>query len=120
MAKNLGIAMILMLVLVSGISAQDTLSDPKERVEQGLKLLEQAQPKLILLNLNLQKTDDYRLLHDLRSKMAAAPIPVVAIADEGKSSHSGDHEPARFADYLTAPLDVEKFFGMLDRLLPKA
>ena len=42
MAKNIGIAMVLMLALFSSVSAQDIGGDPKERVEQGLKLFEKA------------------------------------------------------------------------------
>ncbi len=83
----------------------------------GLELAEAHRPDLILLDLNMPDIDGYEVLRRIRSKPWGSKVPVVALTALAMSSEIEKGRAAGFDDYLTKPLDIERFLSALDRLL---
>lgn len=85
--------------------------------EAGIEQAFANPPALILMDINLPGMNGYEALQILKADARTAHIPVVAVS---ANAMMGDRERglgAGFSDYLTKPLDVEKFYAVLDRLL---
>jgi PAS domain S-box-containing protein len=83
----------------------------------GLEMARQHRPQLILLDLNLPDMNGYDVLIQLRASPETAAIPVVILsADATAGQRSRLLEVGAFA-YLTKPLDVRKFFEVVDRAI---
>jgi len=83
----------------------------------GLALAEQEKPDLVLMDLSLPEMDGWETTRRLKAISATAGIPVVAL-----SSHAmaGDRERALDAgcdDYHTKPVDFQRLFATMRRLL---
>ena len=83
----------------------------------GLTAVRSHRPDLILLDMNLPDVDGLELLRELQRDPDCASIPVVVV--------SADATPARIEEalasgarrYMTKPLNLGSFLGMLDELL---
>jgi PAS domain S-box-containing protein len=83
----------------------------------GLDMARYHQPQLILLDLNLPDMNGHDVLMQLRASVQTAAIPVVVLsADATAGQRSRLLEAGAFA-YLTKPLDVRKFFEVMDRAI---
>jgi CheY-like chemotaxis protein len=83
----------------------------------GLEMARQHRPQLILLDLNLPDMNGHDVLIQLRASAATARIPVVILtADATAGQRNRLLEAGAFA-YLTKPLDVKKFFDVVDRAI---
>ncbi|NOQ34755.1 MAG: PAS domain S-box protein [Methylococcaceae bacterium] len=85
----------------------------------GLDLAQLHQPDLILLDINLPEMDGYELLRRLRTYEHLKNVPAVAISANASSSDIKKGLDAGFIDYLTKPINVTKFYKIIDRLLNK-
>ncbi|MFN2508337.1 MAG: ATP-binding protein, partial [Chthoniobacterales bacterium] len=86
----------------------------------GLNLARQHRPDLILLDVNLPDIDGRELLLRLRAEPDCATIPVVVISADATPGQIERLRSAGAVEYLTKPLDIQKFFKVLDRALAGA
>lgn len=83
----------------------------------GLDMARDHRPELILLDLNLPDMNGYEVLKQLRASTETAAIPIVVLsADATAGQRTRLLEAGAFA-YLTKPLDVKKFFEIMDRAI---
>lgn len=88
--------------------------------EDGLAALDAAathRPDLILMDLSLPRLDGWQATRRLKADPRLASIPVVALSAHAMS---GDEESARQCgcdEFLTKPVDEERLFATLGRLL---
>ena len=85
--------------------------------ELGLEIAERARPGLILLDINLPGTDGFEVLRRLKSNPATRAIPVIAITANAMPRDIERGRVAGFSEYLTKPIDVGRFFKVLDAYL---
>ncbi len=83
---------------------------------QGVALVEQNKPDLVLMDISLPVMDGYEATRNIRKNFSSLPII-------GLSAHamSGDAEKARAAgcsDYLTKPVDEDLLLKKLRHYLP--
>ncbi len=88
--------------------------------ETGLEMARQTLPALILLDINLPEMDGYEVLRHLQAGEETRHIPVVAISANAMAKDMERAGKVGFADYLTKPLDVNRFMHVLDKLLDQA
>src|SRR5258708_7253019 len=84
---------------------------------EALTLIRQQHPHFILSDLSMPDVDGWRLVHDLNRNRTTLDIPVIALTAH---AISGDREraiQAGFANYITKPLDPDKFIQQLLNLL---
>jgi CheY-like chemotaxis protein len=84
---------------------------------EALALVKAQRPHFILSDLSMPDVDGWRLVYDLNRNRATADIPVIAL-----TAHAipGDREralKAGFVNYITKPLDPDKFIQQLLKLL---
>jgi PAS domain S-box-containing protein len=83
----------------------------------GLELARMHRPALILLDINLPDMDGYAVMQCLRENEATRDIPVVAISANAMPRDLERGKAAGFVDYLTKPIDLQRFLAVVDRLL---
>ncbi|WP_231874508.1 ATP-binding protein [Azoarcus sp. KH32C] len=88
--------------------------------ETGLELARACHPDLILMDLGLPGICGMEALRRLRQQPEFRDTPVVAVSANAMPSDIVLARAAGFDDYLTKPLDLDKFQGMLQTLLDKA
>lgn len=80
----------------------------------GLDLARQHTPDLILLDLHLPDLPGWDVLSQLKADSTTRHIPVVVISADATKRQMNRLISAGAAHYLTKPLDVNKFFQVLD------
>jgi PAS domain S-box-containing protein len=85
----------------------------------GLDLAVVRPPDLILVDINLPGMDGYELLRRLRALPATAHVPVVALTANAMPRDIERGLAAGFSAYLTKPLDVPRFFEVVDTFLAR-
>ena len=83
----------------------------------GIELAIAHQPALILLDINLPEMSGYEVLEILRSNPETRDIPVVAISANAMPKDIERGLAAGFSDYLTKPLDLDRFNEVVDKFL---
>ena len=82
----------------------------------GLDLARQHTPDLILLDLHLPDLPGWDVLSQLKADSTTRHIPVVVISADATKRQMNRLMSAGAAHYLTKPLDVNKFFQVLDEI----
>jgi CheY-like chemotaxis protein len=85
--------------------------------ELGIELALIHKPKLILLDINMPGLNGYQVLKIIKAKKTLNSIPVVAITANAMPRDIEKGMAAGFTEYLTKPLDVIRFYAILDKLL---
>jgi len=85
--------------------------------EEGLKLAMAHHPDLIMLDINLPGMNGFDVLRHLHEDPITCDIPVIAISANAMERDIKKGLAAGFTDYLTKPLDIQKFLALLDTLL---
>jgi PAS domain S-box-containing protein len=83
----------------------------------GLELARQHRPELILLDLNLPDISGEEVLGQLRQDPALRETAVVVISADAMPTQVDRLMRAGASDYLTKPLDVKRFLGVVDASL---
>jgi CheY-like chemotaxis protein len=90
------------------------------QAESGVGLLDRVKrerPDLILLDLQLPEIDGLTLARQLKSDPETQSIPLLAITAYAQPEDHAKALAAGFADYLTKPLDTERFIRAVGRVL---
>jgi len=83
----------------------------------GLELATRHQPDLILLDVHLPDISGAEVLTRLKAERATCTIPVVVLSADATKSQIDRLMAAGASDYLTKPLDVDRFFHVIERHL---
>ena len=81
--------------------------------EQGLEMVAEERPDLVLLDLNLPGADGYAVLARLRADPATAQLPCVAVSADAMPDEVARARAAGFDDYWTKPLKMQ---GLAERI----
>lgn len=81
----------------------------------GIELAVMSHPKLILLDITMPEMDGYQVLKVLQDTPETATVPCVAVTANALPGDVEKGLAAGFDDYLTKPLDVNKFCGVVER-----
>lgn len=85
--------------------------------ELGLELVRARKPELILLDINMPGMNGYQVLGVLQASPATRHIPVVAVTANAMRRDIQRGLQAGFSDYLTKPIDIDRFNTLLDHHL---
>lgn len=81
--------------------------------QQGLSVIRDNNPHLVISDLSMPNLDGWGMMRELNKDRSTMDIPVIALTAHAMS---GDRERAiraGFANYITKPLDPDKFLGQL-------
>jgi two-component system cell cycle response regulator DivK len=87
--------------------------------EEALRMIEQTQPDLLLLDIGMPVLDGFAVVRKIRENPLFASLPVVAVT---AYAMQGDREKilnAKFDGYLSKPVNSRSLAEELDRLLIK-
>ena len=85
--------------------------------EEALRVIEQAQPNLVLLDIGMPVLDGFGVMRKIRENPRFASMPVVAVT---AYAMQGDRErilSSQFDGYLSKPVDARALVKELDRVL---
>lgn len=85
--------------------------------ELGLSMVSACNPDLILLDINLPGINGYEVLNILRKDNKTKNIPVIAISANAMSQDIEKGMAAGFDDYITKPINIDKFISTINRVL---
>ena len=85
--------------------------------ELGLSIAASQPINLILLDINLGDINGYTALDALHQQCPDKHIPIIALSANAMPSDIARGRAAGFDDYLTKPLDVPHFLGVIDQHL---
>ena len=88
---------------------------PATEGELGLILAHEHSPDLILLDVHLPDLDGCAVLSRLKASEATRDIPVVVVSADATARQIDRLMTAGASTYLTKPIDVTKFFQVLDK-----
>ena len=83
----------------------------------GLDLAVAQPPGLVLLDINLPGMDGYEMLRRLRALPGMEHVPIIAVTANAMPRDIERGLAAGFSDYLAKPLDITRFFEVVDALL---
>ena len=87
--------------------------------EEALRMIEQTQPDLLLLDIGMPLLDGFGVVQQIRESPRFASLPVVAVT---AYAMQGDREKilsSKFDGYLSKPVNARSLGEELDRLLSK-
>jgi CheY-like chemotaxis protein len=87
--------------------------------ERAVELCARRPPDLVLLDVQMPGLDGYEVCRRLKADPATREIPVVILSADAMTSRSTSLLKAGAHAYLTKPLSVTQFLGVLDELLVK-
>jgi len=79
----------------------------------GIDLIKAHRPALILLDLNMPEMDGFDVLRTIKADPTTMDIPAIAVTAAAMPRDIAKGKAAGFADYVTKPLDIEKFQATL-------
>jgi len=85
--------------------------------EEALRVIEQTQPDLVLLDIGMPLLDGFGVIRQIRENPRFASMPVVAVT---AYAMQGDREKilnSNFDGYLSRPVDARALAQELDRVL---
>jgi signal transduction histidine kinase len=91
--------------------------DHAETMASAIEALHAQVPDLVLLDLHLPDGRGEALIARIRAEPRLAHVPVVAITADATDATLAAAHAAGAADVLTKPINVARFYAMLDRLL---
>jgi CheY-like chemotaxis protein len=88
-----------------------------ESAEQGLKLAEERQPALILMDIQLAGIDGISALKQLKASPATRSIPVMAITASAMTYNRESMLAEGFDGYQVKPFNLSEFLADIARLI---
>ena len=89
-----------------------------ETAEDGLEMVQENVPALILMDINLPGMSGYDALDELKKMDATRDVPVIAISANALASDVEKGLNAGFSDYITKPINLQAFFATMKKHLP--
>lgn len=88
--------------------------------QEGLKLIEQIQPDLVLLDLMMPDMDGWEVYQRMKANTALNKIPVIVVTAKAQSIDKmlGLHI-AKVDDYITKPFGPGELLSSVERVLAK-
>ncbi len=87
--------------------------------ETGVDLAHSHKPDLILMDIELPGISGIEATRRIRSDMTLRDIPVVALSANAMQEDKSEAIAAGCNDYVTKPIDIKAFPGIIDRYLPQ-
>ncbi len=88
-----------------------------ETAEEGLKLVEEKGPALILMDIQLPGMDGITAMKRLKADPQTASIPIIAITASAMTHNRTTLLAEGFDGYQTKPISLKDFLGEIDRVL---
>lgn len=85
----------------------------EETAINGINTAEAQQPGLILMDIQLPEMDGLQALTELRRRENTRDIPVFAVSANAMGSDRQSGLDHGFDNYITKPLDIQKFISMI-------
>jgi CheY-like chemotaxis protein len=90
-----------------------------ETAEEGLKLVEERAPALILMDIQLPGMDGITAMKQLKADPHTAKIPIIAITASAMTNNRTAMLAEGFDGYQTKPITLKDFLGEVERVLAK-
>lgn len=100
------------LLDVLGIDVQEAST-----AETGIRLAKEAPPDMILMDIRLPGLDGYEAVRLLKADDRVAGVPIIALTAQAMKGDEDAARAAGFDDYVTKPIDVGAFPGVIERHL---
>ena len=88
-----------------------------ETGEDGVALIQQTLPDLVLMDIGLPGIDGLEALHILKSDDTTKHIPVIAISANAMPHDVEKGRQAGFMSYLTKPIDINELLKAVKEIL---
>jgi len=88
-----------------------------ETAEEGLKLVEEKVPALILMDIQLPGMDGITAMKQLKAAPHTAKIPVIAITASAMTNNRTAMLAEGFDGYQTKPITLKDFLAEVERVL---
>ena len=88
-----------------------------ETAEEGLKLVEEKAPALILMDIQLPGMDGITAMKQLKSAPSTKRIPIIAITASAMTHNRQTMLAEGFDGYQTKPISLKEFLGEVERVL---
>ena len=85
----------------------------------GLKIISEIKPELILLDINLPEMNGFEVLKRIRKMEEFESIPVLAITANAMENDVKKGMDLGFSYYITKPIDINKFMKIINDYLLK-
>jgi CheY-like chemotaxis protein len=88
-----------------------------ETAEEGLKLVEEKAPALILMDIQLPGMDGITAMKQLKGDPKTQNIPIIAITASAMTNNRTAMLAEGFDGYQTKPISLKDFLGEVERVL---
>ena len=88
-----------------------------ETAEEGLKLVEEKGPALILMDIQLPGMDGITAMKQLKADPHSAKIPIIAITASAMTNNRTAMLAEGFDGYQTKPISLKDFLSEVEKLL---
>lgn len=88
-----------------------------ETAEEGLKLVEEKAPSLILMDIQLPGMDGITAMKQLKAAPGTKQIPIIAITASAMTHNRTTMLAEGFDGYQTKPISLKEFLGEIERVL---
>lgn len=85
--------------------------------QEGLTLIHQHNPRFVLSDISMPLMDGWQLIKELNADRRTSDIPVIALTAHAMHGDRAKALEAGFVNYMTKPLDPQKFTMQLLHLL---
>lgn len=85
--------------------------------EEALRMVEESQPALILMDIQLPKLDGYEATRRIKADPRFSAIPLVALTAHSMKGDRGKALAAGCDDYITKPVDADGLVERIEELL---
>jgi len=100
---------------VLGVKGYRTIES--ETAEEGLKLVAEQSPALILMDIQLPGMDGITAMKQLKADATTKSIPIIAVTASAMTHNRTTMLAEGFDGYQTKPITLKDFLGEIERVL---